>query len=155
TLTVTQHGDIAAGEDVAGRQDWLATDVLIDANGLAVAHFILRLAAAADDLFRWNAINSFRPRPHEFDSAAGDDEGLEAIRAQVGQQFDHWLINALDERHFEFRMFRGREPVLDDLLKFRRGHARVRGHDELQERVVLTGERSFQITLEQRGERFL
>ena len=52
-------------------------------------------------------------------------------------------------------MLRGRDPVLDDLLEFLRGHARVRGHDEFQERMFAAGERGFQIALEQRGERFL
>ena len=52
-------------------------------------------------------------------------------------------------------MFRGGDPVLDDLLELLRGHAGVRGHDEFHERVVAAGERGFHIALEQRGERFL
>ena len=63
-------------------------------HGLAVAHLVLRLDAAADDLLGRDAIDLLRPRAHELDAAAGDDEGLEAVRAQVGEQFDHRLIDA-------------------------------------------------------------
>ena len=52
-------------------------------------------------------------------------------------------------------MLRGRDPVLDDLLELHRGHARVRGHHEVQERAIAAGERGFQIAFEQRGERLL
>ena len=51
-------------------------------------------------------------------------------------------------------MFRGGDPILDDLLELHRGHARVRGHEEFQDRVVTAGERGIQVALEQRGERF-
>ena len=170
-LRVFQHLLVALG--VAERGDGPAADVLVDADGLvalvvievqlrqahehrlAVAHFKLRLDAAADDLFRRNAVNLLRPRAHELDAAAGDDEVLEAVRAQVGEHFEHRLIDHFGEELAGLRMFRGGDPILDDLLKLHRGHARVRGHDEFEERVVAAGERGFQIALEQRGERFL
>ena len=170
-LRVFQHLLVADG--IAERGDGPAADVLVDADGLvafvvievqlrqthehglAVAHFKLRLDAAADDLFRRDAVNLLRPRAHELDAAAGDDEVLEAVRAQVGEQFEHRLIDHFGEELAGLRMFRGGDPVLDDLLEFHRGHARVRGHEEFQERVVAAGERGFQIALEQRGERFL
>ena len=60
---------------------------------LAVAKFKFCLEAAADDLFGWDAIDFFRPRTHEIDAAAGDNESLESVRAQVGQQFEHGLVN--------------------------------------------------------------
>ena len=52
-------------------------------------------------------------------------------------------------------MLCGGDPVLDDLLEFRRRHARVRGHDDFEDRVFAAGERAFHIALEQRGEWFL
>ena len=64
-------------------------------HGLAVADFELRLDAAADDLFRRDAIDLFRPGAHELDAAAGDDEGLETVCPQIGEQFEHRLIDAL------------------------------------------------------------
>src|ERR1035441_9945221 len=60
---------------------------------LAVTKFKLRLEAAADDLFGRDAIDLFRPRTHEVNAAAGDYEGLESVRAQVGQEFEHWWVN--------------------------------------------------------------
>ena len=111
-LRVFQHLLVAVG--VAERGDGPAADVLVDADGLAalvvievqlrqahehglaVAQFKLRLHAAADDLFRRDAIDLLRPRAHELDAAAGDDEGLEAVRAQVGEHFEHRLIGHVE-----------------------------------------------------------
>ena len=53
------------------------------------------LAAAADDLLGRDAIDLLRPRPHELDAAAGNNEGLEAVRAQIGEQLEHRLIDHL------------------------------------------------------------
>src|SRR5207249_7318734 len=50
--------------------------------GLALAHFKLQFAAAADDLLGRNPVDLFRPRTHEFDAAAGNNEGLETVRSQ-------------------------------------------------------------------------
>ncbi len=58
----------------------------------------LHLGAAADDLLGRNAVDLLRPRAHELDAAAGDDEGLEAVRAQVGGQFEHRLIDHLGKQ---------------------------------------------------------
>ena len=52
-------------------------------------------------------------------------------------------------------MLRGRDPVLDDLLELLGGHARVRGHDDFDDRLFPAGERAFHVALEQRGEGFL
>ena len=67
-------------------------------DGLAVAHFVLRLDAAADDLLGRDAVDLLGPRAHELDAAAGDDEGLEAVGAQVGEHFEHRLIDHLGDR---------------------------------------------------------
>ena len=64
--------------------------------GLPSTHLELRLAAAADDLLGRDAIDLLRPRPHELDAAAGNDEGLETVGAQIGEQFDHGLIDHLE-----------------------------------------------------------
>ena len=82
------------------------------------------LAAAADDLLGRNAIDLLRPRAHELDAAAGDDEGLESIRAQIGEQFEHRLIDHLGVEPLGLRMLRGGDPVLHDLVEFLGRHAR-------------------------------
>ena len=64
-------------------------------HGLAVAHLELHLAAAADDLLGRNAIHLLGQGAHELDAAAGDDERLEAVRPQVGEQFEHRLVDHL------------------------------------------------------------
>ncbi len=147
-LRVFQHLLVASG--ISERHDGPAANVLVDGDGFAVfitvevqlrqthedgltiTDFKLCLDAAADDLFRRDAINLFRPGAHELDAAAGNDEVLETVGAQVGEQFEHRLINTLGVRPFVFWMFRGSEPVLDDLLEFHRGHARVRGHERVR-----------------------
>ena len=106
-----EHLQVAIGVSEGG--DGAAADVLMDADRLAflvvnevqlrqahehrlaVAHFELRLDAAADDLLGRDAIDLLRPRAHELDAAAGDDEGLESVRPQVGEQFEHRLIDHL------------------------------------------------------------
>ena len=65
--------------------------------GLPSSDLELQLAAAPNDLLRRNAIDTLGPRAHELDAAAGDDEGLEAVRAQVGEEFQHRLVDHLGE----------------------------------------------------------
>jgi hypothetical protein len=62
-------------------------------HGLTFPHLERGLDAAANDLFGRDAINFFRPGAHELDAAAGNDESLETVHAQVGEQFDHRLID--------------------------------------------------------------
>ena len=78
---------------------------------LAVAHLEPRLDRRADDLLGRNAVDLLGPRAHELDAAAGDDEGLEAVGAQVGEQLQHRLIDQLGVGPLEARIARGREPV--------------------------------------------
>ena len=66
-----------------------------DEHRLAVAHFEFRLDAAADDLLGRNAVDALGPGAHELDAAAGDDEGLESVGAEVSEQFEHRLIDHL------------------------------------------------------------
>ena len=142
--------------------NWLIAFIIVEVqfrqtheDRFAIAHFKLRLDAAADNLLRWNSINSLRPRAHEFDAAAGNDEVLEAVCAQVGEHFEHRLISHVSEELASFRMLRRGDPVPHDLLEFRRRHARMRSHNDFEERVVAAGKGSLQITFEQRSERFL
>ena len=82
------------------------------------------LPLAADDLLGRNAVDPFGPRPHELDAAAGDDERLEAVRAQVGQQLEHRLVDHLGVEPLDARMLRGADPVADDLRRTRRWSCR-------------------------------
>ena len=125
-----QHFEIAVG--VAERGDRAAADVLVDADGLAglVVDEVdlrqrnrtglpsrisnLRLDRRADDLLGRDAVDPLGPRAHELDAAAGDDEGLEAVGAQVGEQLQHRLVDQLGVGPLEPRMARGGEPVRDD-----------------------------------------
>ena len=89
-------------------------------HGPAVAHLELHLAAAADHLLGRDAVDLLRPRAHELDAAARDDVGLEAVRAQVGEQLEHRLVDHLGVGPIEARVPRGRDPVADDLRRTRR-----------------------------------
>ena len=122
---------------------------------LAVAHLEPGLDAAADDLLRRDAVDALAPLTQELDAAARDDEVLEAVGAQVGEQFEHRLVDHLGEEPAGLRMLRGGDPVLDDPPELRGGHARVGGHDDFEQRLVAGGERGPQVPLEQRGERLL
>jgi hypothetical protein len=59
------------------------------------AYFVFRFDFGANDLFGRDAIHLFRPGPHELDAATGDNKGLETVRAKIGEQFEHRLIDAL------------------------------------------------------------
>ena len=51
--------------------------------------------AGADDLLRRDAINPLGIDTHEVLAAAGDNEGLVAVGAQIAQDFQHRLIGQL------------------------------------------------------------
>ena len=135
-----QHFEIAVG--VAERGDRAAADVLVDADRLAglvvdevdlgqpeqkrlaVAHLESCLDRRADDLLRRNAVDALGPRAHELDAAARDDEGLEAVGAQVGQQLEHRLVDQLGVRPLEARIACRREPVRRRSSRIRRWSCR-------------------------------
>src|SRR5258705_12155929 len=52
-------------------------------------------------------------------------------------------------------MLGGRDPVADNLIKFHGGHAGVRDRDDFENSSLSAGERTFEVTLEQRGKRLL
>ena len=64
-------------------------------DGLSVAHLELGLDRGADHLLRRDAVDLLGPGAHELDAATGDDEGLEAVGAQIGQQLQHRLVDEL------------------------------------------------------------
>ena len=97
------------------------------------------LAAAADDLLGRNAVTFSRPRAHELDAAAGDDERLEAVRAQVGEQLEHRLIDHLGVEPPGLRMLRGGDPVVHDLVEFLGRHAGVRRAMTISTMALLAG----------------
>ena len=87
--------------------------------GAPSLHLEPRLDRRADDLLGRNAVDLLGPRPHELDAAARHDEGLEAVGAQIGEQFQHRLVDQLGVGPLEPRIARGREPVGDDLRRTR------------------------------------
>jgi len=58
-----------------------------------------------------------RPTPHELDAAARDDEGLEAVRAQIAEQLDHRLVDQVGVGPVEPRVPGGPIQSLTDLVK--------------------------------------
>ena len=79
-----------------------------------VPHLKLGDAGGADDLLGRNAVGLVGVGAHELDPAAGDDVGLEALGPQIGQQFQHRLIDQLGVAPLHERMFGRRDPLLDD-----------------------------------------
>jgi hypothetical protein len=78
---------------------------MTDALRLAVDQRVGDLGAAADHMAGRHAVDLFRKRAHQVDAAAGDDVGLEAVGAQVLQQFELWLVDRLDEEMVGPRVF--------------------------------------------------
>jgi hypothetical protein len=139
---------------IAEGGDGAAANMHVDANGLArlvvnevqlrqahqhrraVAQREFRFDAAARDLLGRDTIHLLRPRPHKLDATARDNDGLEPICSQVGEQLEHGLIHHLGGECASLRMRRGGNPLLDDSVEFCRRHAGVRGHCHLDERAA-------------------
>ena len=89
---------------------------------------------------------------HELDAAARDDEGLEAVRAQVGEQLEHGLVDQLGVGPVEPRMSRGGEPVEDAAVELLHRHARVRCRHHLEQALLAHRGDGLDVALEQRLE---
>ena len=123
--------------------------------GLSVAHLELRLDRRADHLLGRNAVDLLGPRPHELDAAAGDDEGLEAVGAEIGQHLQHRLVDQLGVRALEPVIARGREPVGDDLGELVHRHAGVGHRDQLDQALFAGRGQRLHVAVQHRLERLL
>ncbi len=130
-----------------------AADVLHDADRLAllvvdevdirqpvnrrysVAHLKFELDSGSDDLLWRYAVGFVSPRPHEINATARDDECLEAVGAQVGQQLQHRLIDHLCVEPIGLRVAGALDPVVDRLVELRLRHAGMGDADNLQQPV--------------------
>ena len=121
----------------------------------AVSHLESGLDRRADDLLGRNAVDPLGPRPHELDAAARHDEGLEAVGAQVGEQFQHRLVDQFGIGPLEAGIARGREPVGDDLLELRRRHAGMRHRDEFDQSLFAGSGQRLHVAVQHRLERLL
>src|SRR4051812_9626109 len=74
-------------------------------------HLETRLDARPDHLIWRYAIHRLAPRTHEFDTPARSNKGLETVRAQIGEQLQHRLVNQFGIWPLETRVTRGCEPV--------------------------------------------
>ena len=99
-------------------------------------HHVLRDAGRAHHLLRRNAVGALGPRPHELDAAARDDEGLELVGAQIGQQLEHRLIDEIGVGPLEARMARRGDPLEHGLPEFLGGEAGVRGRHDLEHALL-------------------
>src|SRR4029077_11741654 len=84
------------------------------------------------DLLRRNAVGAVGPCPHEFDAAARDDEGLELVGTQEGQQFQHRLEDEVGIGPLETRMTSCGQPIAQHLPELLGGEAAVRGRYDLE-----------------------
>lgn len=166
-----EHLLVAVG--IAASGDGPATDVGVDAHGLARlvvdegdlrqahddravrAHLVLRFDARTDDLLERHAVDRLGPGAHELDAAAGNDEGLEAVGAQIRQKFEHGLVDHLRVELPRLWMAGRGDPVLDHPLEVRRGHACLGGHGQCDEGLVAAGQHALEVPLKDRGEGFL
>ena len=80
------------------------------------------LDARADHLLARDAVGLLGEGADQVDAAAGDDEGLEAVRAQIAEQLDLRPVGALLEQPAELRVPRRGKPVARDAVELFLGH---------------------------------
>ena len=162
-----QHLQIAVG--VAEGGNGFSSDVLIDGDGFADVvvdeiqlrqagehgefchHFKLCDDAAADNLLGRDTVDLLGKDAHKFNSATGDDKGLEAIGAQIAEQLDHGLENYFGVRPFELRMFGGGDPIAHDGCEFVGGHAGMGEGCKIEHTFFAGGSDGFHIPGEHGG----
>jgi hypothetical protein len=92
----------------------------------------------ADQLLRGNAIHLLGPWANKLDAATRNDEGLETIRAQIGKQFEHRLVNQLGIVPLESWITRCGKPIRHHFRELIGRHAGVRKHYQFS-RAALAG----------------
>jgi hypothetical protein len=106
-------------------------------------------------LFWRHAVDSFGPWPHELDAAARHDEGPESVGPKVCEQFLHRLVDQFGIGPLELLITRGREPIGDDLLELRRGHAGMRHGNDFDQSVFAGSRQLLQVVIQHRRKRLL
>jgi len=94
----------------------------------------------ANYLLRRNAVALVGEDSHELHATARNDEGLEVVGAQIGEQLQHGLINEICVGPVEARMAGGREPLSDDSGKFLGAHAAMAHRHDLHEALLTRSE---------------
>ena len=117
-------------------------------DGRAVLSLELRLHGCADDLIGRDAVGFVGPRAHESYLTTGDDESFEAVTAEIGEEFNHWLVDELRIRMVEFAIVGLGEPVGNGVLKLFVGHAGAGCGDDLEDALVAGCGDGFHVTFE-------
>ena len=113
----------------------------------------LHHARRADHLLGRDAVDPLGEHAHELDAAAGDDEGLEAALAQIGEQLEHGLVGELGVGALEARMAGGGEPVGDDARELVGRDAGMGRRHDLEKALLADRRERLQVALEHRLER--
>src|SRR5947208_8403477 len=94
----------------------------------------------ANYLLRRNAVALVGEDSHELHATARNDEGLEVVGAQIGEQLQHGLINEIGVGPVEARMAGGREPLSHHSGKFLGAHAAMAHRHDLHEALLTRSE---------------
>ena len=122
---------------------------------LAVPHLELRLPHRPHHLLRRDAIDLLGKHAHELNAAARDDEGLEAVGAEVGEELQHGLVDQVRVRPLELRVLRLPDPLPDRLGELLGRHAGVGDGDHLSEPLLPGRGHRLHVVLEDALERLL
>ncbi len=154
SLAVGQHRDIAGAADIAGREHRPLADLQRDIGGFVL--FVVEAVDArlapdrvplggfakaqcqpgANHLLWRDAVVVRGERTHEVGGGTRAQPGLVALRAQMGEQLEHRLVDAVAQRRAAAGMTGGREKAPRLVLeRFDRGVA-VHGVQQLQRRGV-------------------
>src|SRR4029434_8038783 len=112
-------------------------------------------AGGTHHLLGRNAVNTFGEDTHEFDAAAGDDESLETVGAEIAQQLQHRLVDQLGIGPIETGVARRGDPVGDELREGVSGHAGMGYRHDLEKSRFTKRRQSFDVAIEHRLERLL
>ncbi|MNZ94900.1 hypothetical protein D3C78_1140200 [compost metagenome] len=122
-----------------------------------LAVLVLELAGegGADHLLRRYAVDLLGEHAHERHFAAGNDVGLEAVGAQVVEEFQHRLEHHLGVGLAAARMLGAGQPAFGVFAEGFGRHVGVGGADDLQQALHAAGGQGFAVTFQQRLERLL